>query len=533
MAFSFKDYRSSSAINVENKIYDLNNDGEYIESQKILLFFLQQDKMSFEDKYYGFLYSSYLYKRLFDYDMVLNCLDSAEAIISKTCDPKYFEINLECQRCFAYFDIQDYDLAYNLMNDIEPFVHEQLSDEDRAIYYMQQGYISYLKGKYTLAEKGLFSSEKIMLKSGGRHLPIVYTKLMEVYAKMDQDSLVNYYMEKSLEKAKAHGIEKYQMLTLEVRKNIAEEELDFETYLKYDVLFNKAEEAYNSKNHLLEIAEIKKIHDLKLNEVQLDEVKKSNTRLIILLTTSLLGLFIVLFLGRKIYKLKEKEKLRNQELKTLDNLNKEIFSIISHDLREPLVSINFFLDQLESNNEDKELMQDLKTQVGNTSNTLHDLLTWSASELAVLNRSHEATDLNSIVSSVLESIGEIAKKKSIHILNEIPSGTIWEISPWILNITVRNLLSNALKFSPNGEVVRITLENDEISIIDNGVGLPTGFDLTNFESRKQSNYGTEGENGFGIGIYLCQVLLKKDGFCIQAKHNSPNGAIFNILKNTP
>lgn len=533
VAFSLcaKEYRSASAIEVEQTIYELNNEESYGQARKVLNEFLAQTNLSPEDKFYGFIYASYIHKRLFNYESVLQCLDSAAAIVPDTKDPHFFDINEKCQRFFALFDTQDYLHASVLMNEIAPFVDEELSDEDRSIFYMQQGYISYLNEDYDTAEQQLFSSEKVMQESAPQHLPIVYVKLMELYAATGKDTLVNRCLEKSLSKAEEFGIVKYNMLTYEVRRNIAQQEQDFENYLKYDKLFEKAEKDYNAKNHLLEVAEIQKEHDLQLHQVKLDKIAAYNQRLMIILIISFIGIIILAFLIRKIYRLKLKEEKKSKALKNLDQLNKEIFSVISHDFKEPILSLDMMIKNIKKDEKiDREHLEELESEMIRSRETLNNLLSWAQSELNKKEVVFQRINVRNLCDTIIESLTNETNKKNITLQNKLPDDFSIKGGMASVEIALRNLISNAIKYSyQNGEVI-IRHEGNTIQVVDEGIGLKDELKKTLFKGKVNSSYGTRGEIGFGLGLFITKALLEKNELCIAVANNSPQGTIFSILK---
>lgn len=531
--FGYEDLRSKVTIELEDSLFVLNNQGDYNASYKLIQNFRKNEKLTPDDNYYGLLYLSFLYKRLFDYDKVQTYLDSAEFYIPNTSNPEQFEVNQRCQKSFAYFDVQAYDLAYQIMREIEPKVESNLSNEDLSIYYMQQGYINFLNGNFELAEEKLTQSEQIMAEYAAPHLPIVYTKKMELYAAMGQDSLMEVNFEKSLNAAITHGIKKYEILTYLIRKNIAEKEKDFDSYLEYDLMFDQAENEYNSNQHLLEIAEAEKQYELKISALKLEQTNLVNRRLVYFSLFVCLVLIVVIFFWRRLDYLGKLLKIKHDELTELDKLNKEIFSIISHDLKEPLLSINFFLDKIKRNgvNEATPIIADLENQIHVTSTILQDLLTWSASELLVNEDAKETVRVQEIVKNTTQYYKQIIDRKNISINFINKQQCVLQIDPWVFAIVMRNLLSNALKFSDKGGKIQIVVEADSISIIDEGIGLKPSLFKSNFDKRQNPGYGTLGESGFGIGLYLSQVLLARNGFYLKAGENLPKGAIFQVLKN--
>jgi len=217
-------------------------------------------------------------------------------------------------------------------------------------------------------------------------------------------------------------------------------------------------------------------------------------------------------------KLKASEKI----LRDSNAAKTKLFSILSHDLRGPIGSIFQLLDllveqpQVFKEDEKGEMLISLRNSAKTTYELLNDLLMWTNTQSKNINLNPQ----NFNVSKLLEEIKNIFKltceKKNIDIeINCSPQINIFgDIDS--VKIILRNLLSNALKFSRIGGTIKIDCikENDfvNISIKDNGIGIPEDKQANIFQLNiEKSQEGTMGEKGTGLGLSLCKEFAELNG----------------------
>jgi signal transduction histidine kinase len=220
-------------------------------------------------------------------------------------------------------------------------------------------------------------------------------------------------------------------------------------------------------------------------------------------------------------------KFKNEQIKNYaDELEKLIatkdkfFSIIAHDLRNPFVGIENFtriLLKLQKYDVD-EIENQLKT-IHSTAEQGHELLEnllrWSKSQTGKMEIKLDMFRLTDAVTNCFNLIQTHANNKNIELVCDISDDIILESDQDMLETIIRNLLSNAIKFTPsNGTVSVIANQSDdeiEIAISDTGVGIPEDIlaKLFRIDSKLQSQKGTSGENGSGLGLILCKEFVDK------------------------
>jgi two-component system sensor histidine kinase/response regulator len=204
------------------------------------------------------------------------------------------------------------------------------------------------------------------------------------------------------------------------------------------------------------------------------------------------------------------------ELERTNETKNKLFSVVAHDLRAPLVSIQNYLELLTEyklSEEEKQGMEhDLLEKTKNTSQMLSNLLSWTMNQMEGVTVKLEELHLNEILKTVITIQSTIAGEKCIDLKNEL-SGDAYVIADAnMLQLVVRNLLNNAIKFTPPGGEITLTSEllgaNWYILIRDTGVGIADERKADIFSLKNQSTYGTKNEKGTGLGLLLCKEFTE-------------------------
>jgi signal transduction histidine kinase len=233
------------------------------------------------------------------------------------------------------------------------------------------------------------------------------------------------------------------------------------------------------------------------------------------------------------------EQLDAQTRKLLEvNKTKDrLFAIISHDLRSPINSMKGMLNLMYGEDITREeflkFSKEAKHSVEHAHFMLNNLLNWARFQMQGMTTTPESIDLNPIVSENIALFSETSKKKSIMVVNEITSESRVFADPNHINLVIRNLLSNALKFTECGGKVTFRASNIqgqcEISIADSGVGIAKDKlqDLFDIKPDK-GQVGTEGEKGTGLGLPLCKDFIEKNNGEINVESMPGKGTTFFV-----
>ncbi|EDM36149.1 two-component system sensor histidine kinase [Pedobacter sp. BAL39] len=228
--------------------------------------------------------------------------------------------------------------------------------------------------------------------------------------------------------------------------------------------------------------------------------------------------------------------LQKSELEASNSEKDRLFSIVAHDVRMPLSSIQGYLEILNGiglEEEEKQLIEGQLLQITrDTSEMLMNLLSWSKAQLNGMSIKLKPMDVNATLRDWLKVEKSIAAKKGIR-LAILTAGQLNIMADHdMLHLVVRNLVSNALKFTPEGgEVVistRYRESNGVIVISDNGIGIAKDKQETLFNLKASATYGTNNEKGIGLGLLLCKEFTEQQGGSIWYESRSGTGSVFQV-----
>lgn len=235
------------------------------------------------------------------------------------------------------------------------------------------------------------------------------------------------------------------------------------------------------------------------------------------------------------------EALRKNEvlLKELIATKDRFFSIIAHDLRSPFNSILGFSDLLQSKLVERDIDKAeeycgiIQKSASNTMELLDNLLDWARSQSSKMEFNPVNLDLNNLVHETVTLFTESAKHKNIRLLLDTPSKAMLIADKSMLGTVLRNLISNALKFTMPGGAISISIKKSSkswrISVSDNGVGMSTSELNKLFRIDEVfTTSGTQGEQGTGLGLILCKEFVSKHGGIIWAESETNKGSTFHF-----
>jgi len=226
-----------------------------------------------------------------------------------------------------------------------------------------------------------------------------------------------------------------------------------------------------------------------------------------------------------------------QKLQELNATKDKFFSIIAHDLKNPFNALisgsNFLVQHFEEleKNKIKAFIREINNASKYAFNLLENLLEWSRAQTGRVICEPTETDIHRIVSDTMALLKQNAEKKQVHLINEIAPNTSAYADIDMISVIIRNLLSNALKYTNEGGEVRIASKAAgdfmEISVSDTGVGISKeDMDRLFRIDIKYSTAGTDQEQGTGLGLILCKEFVEKNGGKIQVASDIGKGSVF-------
>lgn len=240
----------------------------------------------------------------------------------------------------------------------------------------------------------------------------------------------------------------------------------------------------------------------------------------------------------------EELEIANKKLNELNATKDKFFSIIAHDLKNPFNTLLGFTDLLLENHkeydEDKreEYLKFINDSSVNTNKLLDDLLAWSKSQTGRIGFSLERINIKELIDKVFILLSETAVRKNIDLSVEIDGDLYFYVDRNMIDTVVRNLISNAIKFTNrDGKVTvnaHLKIGNNgqntmQISVVDNGVGIDKDIQLKLFSiSESISTQGTEKEVGTGLGLILCKEFVEQHNGNIWVDSEIGKGSSFHF-----
>jgi len=334
---------------------------------------------------------------------------------------------------------------------------------------------------------------------------------------------------------------------------------DYKKSLQYHkVYYNYYDSIYNEKTNK-RIAQLQFDYELGKKESQINLLNKDkeiqqnrNARQTLVVGALISGLLLLLIICMQLYRYSQLEK-RNKEkillqkeeiqkqalrLEELNSFKDKTFSVLSHDLRGPLGSVTATIRMLDQNlltpEEFSEMQPEVNRQLKSLNILLDNLLQWAKNYIQGHTSAYpEKVELQNATAYSIELLEETVVSKGIKIINNIPASIHVLFDPEQLQIICRNIIMNALKFTPRGGTVNLnavaTGDKVNFSIADTGVGMSKEQVNKLFTSAIENNtYGTDGERGTGLGLLLCYEFIKANKGSISVSSELGKGTTFNL-----
>ncbi|MDN3550863.1 sensor histidine kinase [Mucilaginibacter aquaedulcis] len=229
--------------------------------------------------------------------------------------------------------------------------------------------------------------------------------------------------------------------------------------------------------------------------------------------------------------------LQKEQLEKSDAEKNKLMSIISHDMRTPLINIQNYLELLNENELDSPLRivieQELLAATNGTMDMLTNLLQWSKSQMEGPAVNLMSENLLETIKSTLDMGKTQAAKKDITLSYEISPALVVIADMNMLQLVVRNLISNAIKFTLNGGVIKIhahlVQHECKITVSDNGKGIEPNKQQKIFSINTEPDFGTNNEKGVGLGLLLCKEFIERQGGRIGFESAVGQGSSFFVF----
>lgn len=335
---------------------------------------------------------------------------------------------------------------------------------------------------------------------------------------------------------------------------------DYKLALENHILHSQYNDSIIQKDKLEQIANLEKQYETekKENEIAHLQAEQEITNLQLAKNKQLkflgfasagLLLMLVFFVLSKYFEkkrsnvlLEEKNELiekSEQELRVLNAAKNKFFSIIAHDIKNPFHTVmgySFLLSKdydRFSEEERRKFASDINQSTNKIFRLLQNLLEWSKSQTGRLIYSPIETDFKRILENAVSVLHALAGQKQINLKYTYDTDLIVFADPLMIETVLRNLINNAIKFTPDNGIVEIEAKKEkntvEVSITDNGIGI-SEEDLQNLFriDSKVKRRGTNDEDGSGLGLILCKEFVDKNKGTIWVESEAGKGSSFKF-----
>jgi two-component system, sensor histidine kinase and response regulator len=330
------------------------------------------------------------------------------------------------------------------------------------------------------------------------------------------------------------------------------ERKSFEKALIYHIKVDSINDVINIESAKQQLVDLEEKYKSTIKQQEITNLKSVTTeqkkvvekqKLVIYISIIAALLFLILFaliirfyqrqkkLAILLFEQKKQIESNLAEVERLNLLNQKIFSVISHDFKEPMATLNVLLNNKEvKNNADpiiSAFLVDFQSQLNQSNNMLDSLLDWSRMELGIKTNLVNS-NITSITTQLVSTLQPKAIGKQIQIVINGNNEVISSLPSQVYIICLRNIINNAIKFSLPNSTISILLSSNKVQIVDEGRGINPKKLAELFSKQVVSEFGTQLESGFGIGLYLCYELILKYGGTLEAKNNELKGCTFTI-----
>jgi signal transduction histidine kinase len=378
--------------------------------------------------------------------------------------------------------------------------------------------------------------------------------LSEIYKTRGQSDTQINFLNQAAEFARIHNLPSYLAIIYHEKILLYSKENNQEMLQKAIIeqkviLENTTLRDIKNKSALVKSALVKSALEKENNLLEQSELKqqeKIENRNILLIVAFISSIILVLFV-RKLISVMKKIKItnktiknQNNELQSLVSTRNKLFAIIGHDLRAPVGSFKQLIDYLVSEKFDlndtetlSKSLQSMQETAGKTYNLLENLLLWARTQQNAITFSPVSCNLHDIIDKTLVLFHEVSNQKNIIISNKVKENEIIYADLNMTATVITNLISNAIKFTPNDKYIAISITKNEkdwiVSVEDEGVGISEENRNKIFDSNANfTTFGTNKEKGSGLGLLICQEFVKKQGGEIWVESEEGMGSLFSF-----
>jgi len=388
----------------------------------------------------------------------------------------------------------------------------------------------------------------------------VYINLGSLFGEMNMVDSALFFLHRALQIAENRG---YRSVTLDTYDELAKLHAGQGNYasaynwqVRYDTLYKSV---FND-NQSADISRLRAMYEQEISEKEISQlqsesqVQKTLNKVFIIFIVVVVILIIIiavnlhskkrtnqmlaernLQISNAVQKLSESEA----ELQKMNMSKDRIFSVVAHDLRNPVAAVTGFSELLYDNFDQfpvetqKEYLLQVLQGTQRIQNLLENLLIWARAQMKAVKYQPEILRVKGLVDDCVKEMKANLDHKKVDCLINVNQNCVIYADKPMIHIVLRNLIINAVKFSFPGGKIRITSgieqNNCSISVSDEGIGIQPEIQEKLFKSNEVvTTPGTTGESGSGLGLVICKEFLERNQGSIRVESEPGNGSSFTI-----
>lgn len=360
-----------------------------------------------------------------------------------------------------------------------------------------------------------------------------------IYLKLNQPDLAQQSLNEAYKICMEPNRTAFLISHYDYRSRYFEELGIMDSALVYYKKYSSLKDSLTALENIASIASMEAIYQVDLaakeNQILLNENKLKTGQTTFLLVLAILLITFLSFIVYRFYRNKE----LNERLKELNATKDKFFSIVAHDLKNPFNSLLGYSELLASDYENmeeterKQALQDLHNSSKRLLALVDNLLQWSSANIGSLTYNPQTICLKEQLDELIDLYSDSIKQKNLGIELNVDSELTAFIDIDYFKLVMRNLISNAIKFSNSEDKINISASIDDdfilIKVQDFGVGMDTQQFEGLFElGSKKSTKGTQNETGTGLGLILAKDLVTRWGGKIFVESELNRGSTFTI-----
>jgi signal transduction histidine kinase len=389
----------------------------------------------------------------------------------------------------------------------------------------------------------------------------VYMNLGSVYGEMgNQDSVALFYLHRALRIAQQREFPSLELDTYEELATLHAKPGSYASAYNWMVRYDTLYKSLFNENQTERIMQLRSRYEQEINEKEIlqlqseSQLQKMLNKLFIIFIVVIVALAIIIAVNLRSKKLTNQmlaernlqisnalQKLSESEneLQKLNKSKDRIFSVVAHDLRNPVAAVTGFSELLYDNFEDfpvdtqKEYLLQILQGTQRIQSLLENLLIWARSQMKAVKYEPETIKVKGFLLECVSEMKANLDHKKVDCLVKIDSSCVVFADKAMMYTVFRNLIANAIKFSFPGSKIRITSESTEndcnIMVSDDGIGIQPEIQAKLFTANEVvSTPGTTGESGSGLGLVICKEFLDRNQGSISVESEPGNGSTFIV-----